>query len=239
MRRADEELEKGNIAVAYRLYAGLASSRPPTESSSIAKERLATLREKGKRQCEEIDARLNDLVRRMNNVSNPEDASAAPNDEIERNFQDFNQLIKQYRHVSPFGTWLTNHVAQLRTRPEFAAVLNEPTAAKLWKLGQVHEENDQLCCAYRVYEKAVKFLPAPSAESAQSKLQKMKEDPKIVEAAKTCADLEWCHRIYQRAEKLREDNPKRALELFAQIAERSPSDSSVHRAALDRLREHE
>jgi tetratricopeptide (TPR) repeat protein len=237
MLRADKEFEKGNVAVAYRLYASVASARPATEQSSTAKTRMKTVREKGQQQCDEIDERLKDLVNRLNNVSAPEDAPEKPNEEFERIFQDYKQLLKQYQQVSPFGSWLVKHVAQQRVRPECAAALNEPKAAELWKLGQIHEENDQLCCAYRTYEKAEKLLPAPSAVSAQGRLKTMKEDPKIVEAAKTCAELEWCHRTYQRAEKLRENNPERARELFSQVVERSPADSSVHRAAQEQLQE--
>ena len=240
MLRADEELEKGNIAVAYRLFAGVATARPATEFTSTAKERLETLRDKGKKQCAEIDDRLDKLVQRMNIVSVTEDPPLAPhekNEEIQRIFKDFDALSKQYRQVSPFGSWLTKHVAQQRVRPECAAVLNEPKAAEFWKLGQLHEENDHLCCAYRAYEKAEKFLPAPSAVSAQTRLNKMKQDPKIVAAAKTCAELEWCHRTYQRAEKLRENNPDRTRELFSEIVKRSPADSTVHRAAEEQLQE--
>jgi hypothetical protein len=105
------------------------------------------------------------------------------------------------------------------------------------KIGQLHEENDQLCCAYRAYEKADKFQPAASAQTARSKLQKMKEDPRIVESAKACAELEWCHRTYKRAEKLLDQNPQRARELFSEIAKRSPADSSVHQEAEKQLQE--
>lgn len=237
MERAKEEFDKGNIAVAYRLYAVVASSRVPTSYTATAKERMESIRQTGREKCDDIDSRLDDLVKRMNIVSNTDDAPKSPDDEITQIFEDFKELLKQYHQVSPFGSWLTNHIAKQRARPECAAVLNEPDAAKLLKLGQTHEENNQLCCAYRSYEKAVKFLPAPSAQSAQSKLQKMKEDPQIVEAAKACAELEWCHRTYKRAEKLLEGNPQRAQELFSEIVKRSPAESSVHQEAEARLKE--
>jgi hypothetical protein len=235
MSRAQEQFDKGNIAVAFRLYAGIASARQTTQNTSVAKDRLDVIRTDGRKKCDEIDGRLDDLVRRMNNVSNPEEAPSAPGEVILEVFQDYKQLMKQYQQISPFGSWLAQHVAKQRARPECAAVLNEPQAAELLELGQTHEENDQLCCAYRSYEKAVKLLPAPSAQTAQSKFQKMKENPQIVASAKSCAELEWCHRTFARAEKIADISPERARELFSQIVERSPADSAVHRAAADRM----
>lgn len=221
--------------MAYRLYVGVAFSRQPGENRKVAKERLETIREKGKEKCAEIDARLDDLVRRMNNVSEPAEAPAAPAEIIIDIFKDYQELLKQYRQVSPFGSWLSNHVAKQRVRPECAAVMNEPQAAELLKIGQIQERKNQLCCAYRSYEKALKLLPAPSAQTAQNKFLKMKENPRIVESAKTCAELEWCHKTYARAEKIEDQNPQRAQELLSQIVDRSPADSTVHRAAADRL----
>jgi hypothetical protein len=235
--RGDEEYQKGNIAVASRLYAGLASSRTPTEYSKAARERLDTLRGRGRKQCEEIDDRLSELVKRMNSVSEPE-VEPVTDDSVRRIFDDYKQLLNEYHQVAQLGPWLTRHVTQQKARPECAAALNEPKAAELWRLGQTHEENGHACCAYRAYEKAEKLLPAESAKLAQERLRKMRdEDAAIVVSAKACAELEWCHRAYQRAEKLLDNNPDRARELFAEVVERSPEDSEVHRAAAKKLKE--
>jgi hypothetical protein len=238
LSRAAEEFDKGNIAVAYRLYISVASSRQPSENQKVAKDRLEIIRKQGKEKCEEIDARLDDLVRRMNNISEPAETPAAPEEVIVEIFKDYKELLKQYRQVAVFGSWLSNHVAKQRVRPECAAVLNEPQAAELLKIGQSQEQKNQLCCAYRSYEKALKLLPAPSAQTAQNRFLKMKENPQIVESAKTCAELEWCHKSYDRAKKIKDKNPERAQELFSQIVDRSPADSTVHRAAADRLHEY-
>jgi tetratricopeptide (TPR) repeat protein len=235
--RGDEEYQKGNIAVASRLYAGLASSRTPSQYSKAARERLGTLRDRGRKQCDEIDDRLSELVKRMNSVSDPE-GEPVTDDEVRRVFDDYKQLLNEYHQVAQFGPWLTRHVTQQKARPECAASLNEPKAAELWRLGQTHEENGHGCCAYRAYEKAEKLLPAESAKLAQERLKKLKEDdPAIIEAAKACAELEWCHRTYQRAEKLLENNSERAGELFAEVVERSPEDSEVHRVAAEKLKD--
>ncbi len=65
----------------------------------------------------------------------------------------------------------------------------------------------------------------------------MEQDPEVVASAVACRDLQESHRDYRRAENLSKVRRERAKELFAQVVERAPADSEVHRAALARLQE--
>ena len=65
----------------------------------------------------------------------------------------------------------------------------------------------------------------------------MEEDPEIVASAAACRELQECHKIFSRAEKLSKLRQARAKELFAQIVERAPEDSELHRAALLHIQE--
>ena len=120
---------------------------------------------------------------------------------------------------------------KLRRQPEYASVLNELAAKSLWELGQEHERDDQLCCAYWVYKRAAELTPAPSAVLAKNRFAELDKDPQVVASAEKCRTLQWCHQAYLRADRLLELKPERATELFAEIVSRAPKDSEVYREA--------
>ena len=61
--------------------------------------------------------------------------------------------------------------------------------------------------------------------------------PYYVAAAEACRELQECHTIFNRAGKLMKARPSRAQALFAEIVERAPGDSEVHRAAKKHLQD--
>jgi len=106
-----------------------------------------------------------------------------------------------------------------------------PADCGLWDDAQALEEKGQVCCAFLLYEVAVRKLPAPSARAAEQRLAQLRTDPQQVAAAEACRSLQWCHQQYRTAERVARVSPQRARELFEQIVERAPADSPVHAAA--------
>ena len=83
------------------------------------------------------------------------------------------------------------------------------------------------------------MLPAPSASSARQRLEQLKRDPQNIVAAEACRNMQWCHQQYRLAERVAQVAPERARELFVQIVERAPADSTIYaeaRKQLDQLR---
>jgi len=150
-------------------------------------------------------------------------------------FRQYDQIVEDYREVPAAAKQIKAHVARQRRRPECAVVLNEPEAKALWEVAQQHEADDHGCCAYWVYRQAARLVPAPSASRAAKRLAEMAQDPKLIAAAEECRELQKCHQIYSRAERLIPVEPDRAKELFAQVVQRAPKDSEVYRAAQSHL----
>jgi hypothetical protein len=150
-------------------------------------------------------------------------------------FQKLDRLIVDYGDLPEIGSEIKTKVAKLRGKPEYAAVLNESAAKKLWARGQKFEDDDALCCAYWVYRDAKGLLPAPSALRASERFAELAKDPKVVAAAARCRELQECHRLYIRAEHLSKVDVNTARKLFAEVVERAPKDSEVYREAERQL----
>jgi hypothetical protein len=241
LARADEARDKGDVALASRLYVRLALSRSPNPSTLAAKERLKQLAADGRQKLREIDAALaeeavspGELAARgiQSSIDRPTPEREA---QIVAAFRRYDQLAEDYHEVPVAAGEIKKHVAQQRRRPEFAAVLSEPKAKALWEVAQQHEKDEHACCAYWVYLQAAKLAPAPSARLAEQRSVEMAKDPELMASAKACRETQQCHAIYNRATQLTELNPGRAKELFAEILARAPSDSEVYRAAQRHL----
>lgn len=229
--------ENGDLVVAARLYASVARSRPKTEMTEKAKDCLEILAQEARQKITEIDSKLNEHGRAISpsDWGMQESWPEGWQETVTRAFQEYDQVVDDYRAVPAVKKELSLHVSQQRRRPEYAMALNEPEAKTLWDLAVQHEEEDHACCAYWVYEQASKLVPAPSAKRAAKRLAEMQKDPEILAAAKRCRELQWCHRTYRLAENLERSDPERAKNLFAQIVDRSPKDSEVHIAAQKQI----
>ena len=150
-------------------------------------------------------------------------------------FRKFDRLIVDYGDVPEIGSEIKTEVTKLRSKPEYAAVLKESAAKKLWAQGQKFEDHDSLCCAYWVYKGAKELLPAPSAVLASKRFAELAKDPAVVAAAARCRELQECHRLYCRAEHLSTVDRDGARKLFADVLRRAPEDSEVYREAERQL----
>ncbi|MGE0536690.1 MAG: hypothetical protein AB7O68_17095 [Pirellulales bacterium] len=150
-------------------------------------------------------------------------------------FDEFDKLLWEYDDVPRVGRELRARLNKLRRSPQYALVLNEPEAARLWQLAQKHEKEQQSCCAFLVYEQAIKLTPAPSAEKARKRLTALKQDQQQVAAAERCRHLRACHKTFERAERLTKVAPDKAKELLAEVVASAPNDSELYRVARERL----
>ena len=226
---ADKARYAGDIGSASSIYVRLALSAK-NEHGDTAKERLTDLRKEGRERMAQIDSTLAEFE----NVSPGELNAVQPR--IAEVFTAYKKLARDYSRVPQVGRDIKNRMRKQRAQPAIAAALEEPEAAQLWKTGQELEQQGSACCAYLIYEKAAKYhMPAPSALRAAQRLEKMKQKGSLVASAARCKDLQQCHIMYQQAERLAKVKPSRAREIFAQIVKRSPSDSQLHRAAVQQV----
>jgi hypothetical protein len=221
---ADEASQRGDVRVAGLIYVRLALTRPPNPTTTAARQKLAQLQTDADKKSQELDLKLT-------GDSQPPDDAADSDVRIADVFRRYDELIEKYGALPRVGQQIKGHVAKLRRQPQYAAVLDEPAAAKLWELAGGYERDGHLCCAYWACKQAAQLVPAPSAVLAQQRYAALKQDPKIVASAETCRDLQWCHQAYRQATGLSQLNPQSAKAVFAQIVRRAPADSEVSRAA--------
>lgn len=235
--RAERFYKSGEIVVASRLYASVARSRPKTTMTEKARRCLDDLAEEARDKLGKIDATLSEQSQAIS-PGERFNAQRWPDgwqDAVTAAFQQYNQIVKDYRAVPAVKNELRLHVSKQRREREYAAVLNEPEAKTLWDLAKQHEQEDEACCAYWVYQRASKLRPAPSAQQASDRLAQMQQDSNLVAAAERCREMQQCHKIYRLADRLVRSKPERARELFAEIVQRSPQDSEIHRDARERI----
>ena len=234
---ADRALQEGEIQLASLIYVRLALARPPSTFTQQAKQRLVQLQQDARKELDEIDAILGDGA----SASSPTPAltrilsDSELEEHVPETFQAYESLARKYAGVPVVGEEITKHMVKQQRRPAYAAALNEAKAKTLWELGQRYEEAEHPCCAYLVYEQAVEFVPAPSAQLAQKRFAQMKDEPPIAASVETCRELQWCHEAYLRAEQLAETKPRPARAMFEQIVRRAPKDSDVYLAAVKRI----
>jgi hypothetical protein len=243
LKLAQQAYERGEIKTAAHIYVRLALARPANESSQSAKKRLKVLAEEALAKQDKIDAMLtgsnmqispHELYAERGNRE-VDDRVAAWENNVRLAFEQYDRLIDDYEDVPGVGNKIKSHVNRQRRRIEVAAVLNEPKAKALIEVAEEHEAEDHVCCAYWVYRQAAQLAPAPSGRKAQARLAELEKDPKTIAAAEACREMQQCHQLYARAERIKHVKPERARELFAEIVQRASSDSEVFRAAQQQL----
>jgi hypothetical protein len=237
---ADKARDDGKIKVAARLYLRLAKSRPANPSTESARAALAELAAEANRKLDEIDKRLEEgrpspgeLLR----ADDRRDRSAHTQwaQTVRGAFDQYHRLVQDYEVLPAVANKLKGHVSSQRHRPDIALVLNEPEAQGLWKAGQQHEAEGHRCCAYWVYRRAAQLVPAPSAERARRRLAEWEGDGELLKAAEICREVQQCHNLYLRAQRISQADPARAQELLSEIVRRAPEDSQIHRTAQSDL----
>ena len=218
---------KGDNEAACRIYLRLAGSRTASPSTAEAQKRLGELEQEAQQKL----ADLRQQLATWDNVSPSEEVDAESSTQLAACIAKFDELADQYGRVPQVGREIKTTLARHKSRPQVRAALSEPDARRLWDDGQALEEKGQICCAFLLYEAAVRQLPAPSAQAAERRLTQLKADPQQVAAAEACRSLQWCHQQYRTAERVARVSPRRAQELFEQIVQRAPADSPVYAAA--------
>jgi hypothetical protein len=202
--------------------------------TQTAQQRLNRIQGDAQQKLQALEDELNSLSGRSRLPSALKSAQIDA-DEVKKIFAAMDKLAIDYSGVSSIADKIRAKSDQLRKQRQFAAVLQEPVAAELWKIGQKHEEQQQLCCAYNVYEEAARLAPAPSGEQAKARLAILGADATIITDARRCHNLQLCHEKFRKAQAIKGALPERAREYLAQILEIAPPNTSVHKAAREQL----
>lgn len=237
---AQQAESEGDLRVASRLYQRIALSRPRTAANETAQQRLGRLQSEALTKLQSLEDKLADLGGQASSASPARGLRPIPGRSLDAGkvtaiFEELDQLILEYAGIATVETKVQERVSQLRGRPQYAAVLQEPTAAELWKLGQDYEQQQQVCCAVIAYEQAANLTHAPSARQARTRLAELQKDDAVVADTRRCRVLQLCHEHYDKAQRVKETLPDKAREYLAQIIELAPPDTTVHQAAREQI----
>ena len=189
----------------------------------------------GSRWADSVISNLDKILQEPREAELPVQNESIADAHVLAMFRKFDRLIVEYGDLPEIGSEIKTQVTKLRNKPEYAAVLKESAAKKLWARGQKFEDDDALCCAYWVYKNAKGLLPAPSAVLASKRFAELAKDPEVVAAAERCRELQECHRLYCRAEHLSKVDRDAARKLFVEVLRCAPKDSEVYREAEKQL----
>ena len=231
LEAGDRAYQDGDIRLASGIYVRLAGSHPPNPVTLQARDRLAQLAQEAREKLGEIDVALIPTAAPVDGSYDVPAPSPISADKVLQAFQDYDEIVARYATVPEAKRERAAHVARQRKKPQYAAVLNEAQAKRLLELAQGHEQRQEHCCAYWVYQDAARLDPAPSALQARERFEALAADPETVRAAQTCRELRWCHKAFQRAEMLAKVKPENARRVFGEILSRAPEDSEIYRAA--------
>ena len=226
--------QEGDDKLAARLYQRLALSRPRTEVTVSAQGRLSQIQGAALAKLEVLEGELNSASGRSG-VPSALQSTRVNSDQVLKVFGELEKLAVEYAGVSSIESKIKERTESLRKQRQFAAILNEPLANRLWMLGQKHESEQKRCCAFLVYEQAAHLAPAPSAEQAAARLKRMEADTSLVAEARQCKNLQLCHEKYQRAMAIKASLPERAREYFSQILNDATPETSIHKAAREQI----
>lgn len=223
---AEQLLQDGDLNTACLIYLRLALSKPSRDASETARTRLEQIQTEARKQRVLVDLELDEAV--GGNVS---DAGKVLNV-----FTQYQLLVSKYGCVPVAGDEIRRHVSRQRRDPKLAGILNEAESQRLWELGQQYEREQQLCCAYQVYENAAKLVPAQTGQRAKERIAELERSPTILTAVAECRNLQRCQEVFQLAETVAETDPSQAFQRYQWIVEHSPKDSRVFEVASARLK---
>ena len=230
LEAADRALKKGNIAFAADMYRRVARSRPKSKITRLALGRIRKLQYDGNKQLQEVAVKL----ARIRVSSDPGKDGKPWQQNVRDQFAQLKDLRNKYKNVPLLGSKIKNSIARLSNQSLYKEAILEPDAAKLLARAKQLEKEDKVCCAYYVYEETAKLTPAPSAVAAKRRWEVLTKNKLVVQGAKACKDLQWCHTAFRRAELLTKVNRSKAIDLYGQIVRRSSMDSRIHMDARRR-----
>ena len=168
--------------------------------------------------------------------SNKTEAPPAPTTAFPTIFREYDRLIAKYGELPAVGPEIKAHVVKLRHQPEYAAILNEPAAAELWKLGEKYEHDDHVCCAYWTYKKGIGTSPpAPSAVLARDRFADLAQESGGRGLGRDLPGTEVVPPGLSAGGSLAGGKSREGERLFAEIVSRRPTDSEVYRAAKRKI----
>ncbi len=227
---AQDADKEGDLRLASRLYERLALTRPITTFNGSAQKRLREIQRAAAAELQSIDDELANLKLPK---SDPTGLALAKLDAaaVTVQFELLDLLALEYAGVATVEDKINDRIKRLRKDAKFAEILQEPTAAELWKLGQEYEAKGEACCALIVYEQGAAQAPAPSARLARQRLTELNANQAVVAAAQRCQLLQHCHETYRKAQVAIKANPERARQYLREIVESAPSDSKIYQDA--------
>lgn len=228
---AQEADRGGDLRTAAMIYRRLSLRRPVSQITKSSQTRLSEIQDEAFDKLQAIEKRLNDLKR----VEKPFRPGPLDEPKVIKAFEDLDALSIEYAGIATIESRIEDRRKSLRSHAQFAEILQEPAAAELWELARKYEQQDQVCCAFQVYEQAATLVPAPSAKLARTRLNELKADKVAVAAAERCSTLQLCHQKFNDAQRLKGSNPDKAREHLARILELAPADTSIHRAAREQI----
>jgi len=229
---AQQAETEGDLAAASMLYQRLSLRRPASSTTTAARKKLKAIQTVALGKLKALEGDLTQIKR-------PEGTPFAPvqldSEQVTASFGKLDTLLLEYAGVATVESRIQDRIRQLRGYGKYAAVLQEPPAAELWKLGQSYEQQQQTCCAVLVYEQAASLSPAPTANLARARLKELERDAAVMASVKQCRTLQLCHEKFRKAERLRKLHPDEAREHLAGILELASPDTSIHQAAREQL----
>jgi len=229
-------LEEGDAKTAHMIYTRIAVSRPKSEVTIAAQQRIVALPQLAAQRFTELKAQLPNQA-----IATTSDVLAAIKRDREWSrpvllvFEQLAILQDQCEGIAKLENACNKSIADLQTVPAFAVVLQQSEAEELLKRGEQHEKNGEVCCAYLAYEEASELLPSPAGQIARDHFSALSKDAQVVASAKMCTELAQCHSLYARAEKLDKIRPETARKYYADIVLRIPQDSKLYQAAREKL----
>lgn len=214
---AEDARQAGNIRLASMLYLRITSLRPATKHTQPAKEALNELAGLGRPKLVEAELLLDkgDVVKALDVYS---------------------QTAHEFEFVPTIGDEAKNRIQRLQHQREYAAVIKEEEAGRMWEVGRELEADGELCCAYLIYERSAELRPAVSARRSAERMKKLlSDDPQLKTSIERCRNVRESHELYRKAELLAKTAPDRAREMLEQILDKAPPDSEVHVAARRRI----
>lgn len=214
---AEEARKAGNIRLASMLYLRITSLRPETPHTKPAKDALNQLAAQGRPQLVAAESKLEDgdVVEALNLYS---------------------EVAREFEFVPGVGDEAKSRLESLEHRREYAAIIKEEEAGRLWEIGRELEANGEQCCAYLLYERASELRPAVSARRSAERMQKLlAADAGLKASVERCRTVRECHELYRKAELLVKSAPMQAREVLKRILDKAPPESEVHVAARQRL----
>lgn len=229
---AQQAESEGDLAAASMLYQRLALRRPASSITISAREKLKAIQTVALGKLKSLEDELSPT---NEPAGTPLQQIELDSGQITKIFEQLDALLLEYAGVATVEGRIQDRVNHLRGNGMYAAVLQEPPAAELWKLGQSYEQQQQTCCAVLVYEQAAALSPAPTAKLARARLKELERDAAVMASVKRCRDLQLCHEKFRKAELLKKLHPDEAREHLARILELAPAETSIHQAAREQL----